>query len=101
MQNKDHTLDIDILTPSGFKPFDAIRLYSHDKYIQILLSDGNTITCSYKHKFIVDNSVLYAEDVTVGLNLGDHRVTLIEKVNEPIDLYDPVNVDDGSIFLHG
>lgn len=90
-----------ILTPSGFQPFDGVKRYWHEESLEFLFSDGTRIRTSFKHKFIVDNKVKYADELFEGYCLAEgKRVDRINVIKNGEYFYDPVNVSNGSIFYH-
>lgn len=88
-----------ILTPSGFQPFDGIKRWEHYGYIKFTFSDGEEISTSEKHRFIVNGDEVYSDQVRVGDDIGK-VISNIERINEKKYFYDPVNVANGSIFNH-
>jgi len=92
-----------ILTPTGYQDFFGIRKIKKDCYYKILLSNGKIIKCSDNHPFIYKNSVLRSHDIKIGSKISgangvDVVVITIEKFENPIDLYDIVNVSGGNVF---
>lgn len=85
MQNKNITdnVPIEILTPSGFQPFEGVARYKHDKKVK-----NFGIYTALDHRFIIDDKVVYAKDLN-----NDY-----EDCNEYF--YDPVNVSNGKIYCH-
>ena len=88
-----------ILTPNGFKSFDGVKRYWHEKCLEFTFDDHTHLKTSHEHKFIVNDKVLFAKDVVVGRDIGK-VVSSIQELHEPQFFYDPVNVKDGSIFNH-
>ena len=88
-----------ILTPNGFKSFDGVKRYWHDNGILFKFSDGSELKTSQLHRFIINGVEIYSKDVSVGDNIGK-TVVGIQNVNDGDYYYDPINVDDGSVFVH-
>ena len=93
------TTNIQILTPNGFKNFDGVKRYWHDKSLRFAFDDGSSLKTAFDHRFIVDSFEVFAKDVVVGQDIGK-RVTSIEVISKGEYFYDPVNVDDGRIYSH-
>lgn len=100
-KNKDSTINMQILTPTGFQPFDGVKRYWHDESLEFLFSDGTRVRTSFKHKFIVNNKVKYADELFEGFMLTDNkRIDQINIIKNGEYFYDPINVSNGSIFYH-
>ena len=83
-----------ILTPEGFKSFYGIQKLK--KECIKFYTENCTIKVSTDHKFIVNNNVVYASDLTLDDYLetvnGLEKILKIEK-HESIDVYDPIEVE--------
>lgn len=88
-----------ILTPSGFQPFDGIKRWEHDSYIRFTFNDGEELSTSEKHRFIVQGKEVYSNQVKIGDDIGK-VVVGIQYVKQKKYFYDPVNVGNGSVFNH-
>ena len=88
-----------ILTPNGFKTFEGVKRYWHDVGVNFIFEDNTTLKTSCFHKFIINNKVVYADDVNVGDNIGK-KVIGKKSINYGDYYYDPVNVAEGSIYNH-
>lgn len=100
-ENKNSAINMQILTPTGFQPFDGVKRYWHNESLEFLFSDGTRIRTSFKHKFIVNNKVKYADELFEGFVLTDSkRIDRINIIKNGEYFYDPVNVADGAIFYH-
>lgn len=97
IQNKDSSVDIQILTPTGFKSFDGIKRYWHDDHIVFSFRDGSILKAARKHKFIVCGKVVYADQVEVGDDIGKEVYSI--EISSGDYFYDPVNVD-GKHYSH-
>jgi len=93
-----HIDDLQILTPSGFQKFDGIARYYHDHFLRIWFDDSY-IDVAKNHRFIINGDKVYAKDIQVNDNVGK-IVSSIETIEESDWFYDPINVDDGSVFYH-
>jgi len=86
-------LNLEILTPDGFKKFEGIRKTSK-KVFKFYHEKGN-IEVSYDHKFIVNGKSIKVIDLKIGdfLEYKNSKVKInkIENIGI-IDVYDPVNV---------
>lgn len=92
-----------ILTPSGFQNFEGIQKVVHEKYLDITFSDNTNVKCSLDHPFILDGIKIHANELYEGClidNLADNDIFVksIKLINEQIELYDLINVDNGHIF---
>lgn len=93
----------EILTPTGYQDFFGIRKLNKKCHYVILLNTGKTIKCSDNHSFIYNSTELRSSDIKVGSKItGDDGVNVevvsIIKINDSIDLYDVINVNNGNIF---
>jgi len=98
-KNKSSAFNIEILTPSGFQPFDGVKRYWHDKYLKFVFEDNSIVECAYDHKFIKDHNVVYARFLNIGDNIGKCIKEIIH-VNSGDYFYDPINVGNGKIYNH-
>lgn len=89
----------EILTPTGFKSFKGVGRYWHEKVIRFSFVDNTSLVTALKHIFIVNGEERFADSLCCGEEIGK-KIILIEIVYEPQYLYDPLNVDDGSIYTH-
>ena len=98
-KNKSFAFNIEILTPSGFQPFDGVKRYWHDKYLKFVFEDDTIVECTHDHKFIKDHNVVYARFLNVGDNIGKCIKEIIH-VNSGDYFYDPINVSNGKVYTH-
>lgn len=101
MENKNTStaFSMQILTPKGFKPFDGVKRYWHESGVAFTFTDESKLRTSRLHRFIVNGNEVYSKDINVGDDIG--KVVVDKKIiNEGDYYYDPVNVNDGSVFSH-
>ena len=91
-------MNMKILTPSGFQPFEGVARYWHDKSLKFIFEDG-AVESAYDHRFIIDGKEVFARDVRIGDNIGKVVKDIIE-ISEGDYFYDPVNVLNGKIYNH-
>jgi len=85
-----------ILSPKGFVNFSGIQKVYKPFYHYIIFDDGGEIKCSNKHPF--GKNKIIAEKLKVNDLLDGRRIVYNEIVEEGIWLYDPIDVDDGSLY---
>lgn len=93
-----------IHTPNGYKEFSGLRKIVKSQYIHFILSDNTEIKCSLEHKFFKSKIEISANDLNVNDFIDTYNNTTIQikskKIfNDPIELYDVVNVEGGNIFV--
>jgi hypothetical protein len=102
MEQFKPNLKYSIKTPTGFQKFGGIRKLDKSKHYVIRLSNGKTVKCSDNHPFIKSGKEIFAHQLSVGTELDSEEslvsVQSIKLVEESIDLYDIVEVDNGNIF---
>lgn len=89
----------EVETPTGFQAFSGMRTVSKTKYMHIVFDDGGTTRCSQDHRFIIDGKEVFAQDITPHTVLGSRVVVECYEESAPIELYDLVGVDGGSLFV--
>ena len=100
-ENQSFTTSLDILTPSGFQPFDAVKKYTHDEHVEFKYDDDSILKCALKHRFIIDGEERYADTLVEGDTVAKSKVIKsITRVLGEIELFDPINVANGSIYCH-
>lgn len=92
-------ISLSILTPTGYQKFDGIRKTTHSKCVK-LTTDKTELKSSLFHRYIVNGEEVYAKDIQVGHTIGTHIVQSITFIDEQIDLYDPLNVQNGKVYCH-
>lgn len=92
-----------ILTPNGFRKFSYISKRTKDSYLIIKLSNDKIIKCSLNHVFIQNGEEVFANSLQVFDKIdslsNDVYIVDIEYINESIELFDIVGVDDGNLFI--
>lgn len=93
--------DYEVLTPDGFKPFYGVKK-NLNKYLEIVLNNGEKIGVTYEHIFIINDKNVYANQLGIGDKLtgvnGDLEIIGINPVNEFTDVYDLIEVDGGNVY---
>ena len=100
MQNENSTVNIQILTPSGYQPFSGVARWWHDNVIDVKFIGGLNKKCAPNHRFIVGCSEKFAKDLKPGDEIGKYTVDYITDTHDPQWLYDPTNVSNGEIYIH-
>lgn len=91
---------LEILTPSGFKRFKAISGSHHETGRELTFSDGTTVRCSNRHRFISPGGPeIFSMHAHPGHVIGDKRVLFNTEILKGAFYYDPMGVD-GAIYLH-
>jgi len=87
---------IKVKTPKGFKKFAGIQKVRKPVYQWIIFSDNSEIKCSLNHSF--GKEQVKAHTIKMGDLLQGKKVVYSEIVEEPIDLYDLLEVEDGNLY---
>ena len=87
---------IKVKTPKGFKKFAGIQKVRKPVYQWIIFGDNSEIKCSLDHSF--GEEQIKAHTIKTGDTLQDKEVVYSEIVEEPIDLYDLLEVEDGNLY---
>jgi len=93
-----------ILTDRGYEHFDGISLRSKPEFIEIQLSNGDSIKCSKNHAFIVDSRPMYAIELYEGcyidspLDSEPIYVSSIKCFDFDIQLYDVINSGESHVY---
>lgn len=92
--------NIEIMTPSGFKPVKYIKRSKASSYYRLILSNGDILEASSSHKIMgKDGHFYYINMVSPGFELAnDLTVSSVEEVLEETYLYDFLDVE-GNIYL--
>ena len=96
--------DWDVLTPTGWQPFNGIKRVSKESYIKIIFNDDSNIECSTSHKIkLINNTFIYAKNIKIGQNFvgkdGKNKtVKSKRKISKKIKLYDLIDVSGGNEF---
>lgn len=93
-----------ILTPDGYKDFNGISKRNKNEYLILHLSNGEIIECSTHHIFICGGREVFAYELDFFDIIDTHNDTLvtvnyIEYVDDDIDLYDVISVEDNNLFI--
>ena len=98
----ENSSDFKIQTPSGFQFFKGIQKVSKDRYWHIILDNDIELKSSHEHLFLTDTGLKCANTIVRNEHIisdgEDRKVIYSEDVNEEIELYDIVEVDDGNLF---
>ena len=99
------SIQLEILTPSGFQKFDTVCRYWHDEALCIHFEDGTKITCAKLHRFIelLNDDLtceVLAKDIAIGGTISGKIVKWIDTAKEGDWYYDPINVQNGQVYLH-
>ena len=87
---------IKVKTPRGFKKFAGIQKVRKPVYQWIIFGDDSEIKCSLDHSF--GEEQVKAHTIKTGDLLQHKEVVYSEIVEEPIDLYDLLEVEDGNLY---
>ena len=87
---------IKVKTPRGFKKFAGIQKVRKPVYQWIIFGDDSEIKCSLDHSF--GEEQVKAHTIKAGDLLQHKEVVYSEIVEEPIDLYDLLEVEDGNLY---
>ena len=88
--------DYEVLTPSGFKPFNGVQLVQRKIYKHIIFDDKSDIKCSLDHAF--GEEKIKASSLSVGDYIQGKTILYAEDVEEDIQLYDLIDVADGNLY---
>lgn len=90
-----------VLTPNGYKSFSHVKM-SCAKCIKFITESNITIKATEEHRFIINGNEIFAKDLAIGDFLetknGLDKIVNIIKSDKLIQVYDLVNVEDGSIY---
>ena len=87
---------IKVKTPKGFKKFAGIQKVRKLVYQWIIFGDESEIKCSLDHSF--GEEQIKAHTIKTGDTLQGKEVVYSEIVEDPIDLYDLLEVEDGNLY---
>lgn len=100
MQSKNTSVNLQILTPNGFQPFDGVSRYFHTNFIEFSFLKNKPLRTALDHRFIVNGEEVFARDIKINDDIGDIVLNCVLIENEGEWFYDPMNVREGSIFYH-
>ncbi len=93
-------IQFEILTPTGFQKFDGINKIKHNTGKELIFSDHTSLICSNDHPLVCDSGVILAQKLNKGdIINGNIRVIDINEYNIPDEYYDPINVDNGNVYI--
>lgn len=98
-----NTTDVTVQTPNGFCSFSGIQKIQRSFYFHVILENTSELKCSIKHPlFKKDVGFVHACTLRVGdiINTitGFVAVIYAELVDEPIELYDLLDVGEESVL---
>jgi len=94
----------EVLTPTGWSNFTAVKKIEKDSYIHfdIQLSNGKIteLECSSNHKLkLIDNTFDFAQNIAVNTLLFENSIILSKKIIiESVQLYDLINVENDNEY---
>jgi len=100
MNNCKNIDEWEVLTPSGWSDFSAIKKVEKNCYLSIVLSNDTVFLCSKEHKIkLKTGKFIFAVDLLAGDELdNDINVSSIEKIYSDVDLYDLINVEKNNEY---
>lgn len=90
-------LDYEILTPSGFKDFDGIKV-SEKETIRLCFTDGTYLICTPTHKLKQRFSWVDAKSIKPNSKLNNKKVVSVS-LNKIQMVFDPVNVSGDHSYI--
>jgi len=94
----------EILTPDGWRNFVGVRKSTGSSYIKITTKD-NSVKCSIDHRVLTQDGYKEASSISKGCSLitdcGPEQIIDIESIEEPLDLYDAIEVDTHEYITNG
>jgi len=87
----------EILTPTGWELFSGIKK-SKKQTLKIKFQSGLEIACTPHHRFIETGKIVHACELKPKSRLGK-EVVVENKLFEDIDVYDPINVQNGNVYF--
>jgi hypothetical protein len=85
-----------ILTPSGFQSFDGIIKNKRDT-LKISFVDDSNIIVTENHRFIDNGKEIIAGTLKI-CDVINNKIIINIEPHDFIDVYDPVNVDNGNLY---
>jgi hypothetical protein len=86
----------EILTPNGWQLFSGIKK-SKKQTLKIKFQSNLEICCTEHHRFVNDGKLLYASELKPKVKVNGEIVVSV-RLHEEIDVYDPINVQNGNIY---
>lgn len=98
--NIKSTKSYSVLTKNGFQKFSGIKKTNHTKSLKFFFSDNSNIEVSYKHLFMIEDN-LFQEAYKFKINdkIDGKVISKIEKNTNNIDMFDLLNVENGSHYI--
>lgn len=96
---KKNLQNIQILTPTGFQKFDGVVKKISARTCAITFNDKTCIRCTLDHKFVDNNITVTCSNLRVGDTLNNKQISDITILDEPIEVYDPINVSNGNAYI--
>lgn len=94
-------MSVKILTPSGYQSFGGVQRIWHDEVMHITTVSGREFHTSPRHIFMQHGvNPIFAEEMECGWNIGEDQIASIQKIQKGMWLYDPLNVDNGHVYVH-
>lgn len=92
-----------ILTPTGYQSFYGIRRVHKEFYYRVEFEDGTELKTSNNHRVALEDGTLCEVSKLIAGQAvsGDRKlqVKLVQRIDEPIDLYDALEVGNGHLYL--
>lgn len=92
----------EVLTPTGFSTFQKIQKIRHKSHIEVQLDNGETVKASLDHLFMCKGRKVPSYQLSPGDYIDGVkrpvRVIHTEFVEEPLDMYDLIEVDKGHVY---
>lgn len=95
--------DLEVETPTGFKPFLGVKKTTKNHSVLFTFEDGNTLRCSDSHKIKGENGTFYyasmlweGDRIYNGLQIKERQ-----EVEGEIDLYDFVGIEGSEYITEG
>lgn len=90
-------IDLEILTPSGFRQFLGVRKSYCVDPLQLTVGTS-VVVASRNHRFVSDGAQIAAQDLQVGQIVCGQTVQHIAEAPAQL-VYDPIEVLDGNVYL--
>jgi hypothetical protein len=92
-------LDYEILTPSGFKDFDGIKV-SEKETIRLCFTDGSYLICTPTHQLKQGSVWVNAKSIKPNSKLNNKKVVSVS-LDKIKMVFDPVNVSGDHSYISG
>jgi hypothetical protein len=86
----------EILTPNGWQLFSGIKK-SKQITLKVRFQSGLEICCTEHHRFIHNGKIIHASELKPKVKVHGETVVSV-KLHEELDVYDPINVQNGNIY---